>query len=143
MANGNVVVAGAENWNATSLPGKPQRILDGVSDRVQADAITCSRHGCVAARSLISTKSCRKKGQSPTSVTERRTRQRDKPRVLSSHHRLRGSNRRGGRWECRRACGAERERHLPCAQARVHTVAKDAVTCMRHRCTTARSSNFC
>ena len=63
-----------------------QRILDGVSDRVQADAVTYSRHGCVAARSLISSKSCRKKGQSPTSVTERRTRQRD---------RLCGSNRRG------------------------------------------------
>ena len=71
---------------------------------------TCSRHGCVAARSLISSKSCRKKGQSPTSVTERLTRQRD---------RLCGSNWRGGRWECRRAFGAERERHLPSAQARV------------------------
>ena len=136
VEDGNAVMAAAEHGNATSLPGKPQRILDGVTGCVQADAITCSRHGCRAAWSLMSSISCRKKGQSPTSVTGRRTPQRYKPPVLSSHRRLCRSNR-------RRACGAERECHLPSGQARVRMVAKDAVTCMRHRCTTARSSNFC
>ena len=97
----------------------------------------------MAARSSVSSKPCRKKGQSTTSVTGRRTRQRDKPQVLSSHHRLCGVNRRGGRWEWRRGRGAERERHLPSGRARDHMVVEDAVTSMRHRCTTARSSNFC
>ena len=75
-------MAAAEHGNATSLPGKPQRILDGVTDCVLADAITCSRHGCRASWSLISSKPWRKKGQSPTSVIGRRTRQRDKPAIV-------------------------------------------------------------
>ena len=99
----------AENGNATCLPGEPRTHVDDVSDRMMADAITCSRHGCTAAWSSMSSKSCRKKGQSPTSVTGRRTRL-PNPQVLSSHHRLCRLKRRGGRWECRRAYGAERER---------------------------------
>ena len=69
VGDGNAVVAAAENGNATCLPGEPRRMLDDVSDRMLADAITCSRHGCMAAWSSISSKSCRKKGLSPTSVT--------------------------------------------------------------------------
>ena len=137
VEDGNAVVAAAENGNATCLPGEPRRMLDDVSDRMLADAITCSRHGCTAAWSSISSKSCRKKGQSPTSVTGKRTRL-PKPQVLSSHHRLCGLNRRGGRWECRRAYGAKRERHLPSGQARERMAAEDAVTGLWHRCTTAR-----
>ena len=67
-----------------------KRILDDVSDRILADAITCSRHACRTAWPSIPSKPCRKKGQSPTSVTGRRTRQRDSPEVLSSHRRLCG-----------------------------------------------------
>ena len=94
-----------------------KRILDDVSDRMLADAITCSRHACTAAWSSMSQQTLAR-GQSPTSETERRTRQRDRPQVLSSHRRLCGLYRRGGRWECRRARGGERERHLPSGQAR-------------------------
>ena len=71
VADGNAVVTAAENGNA--LPGEPRRMLDDVSDRMLADAITCSRNGCTAAWSSLSSKSCRKKGQSPTSVTGKRT----------------------------------------------------------------------
>ena len=117
-------------------------ILDDVRDRMLADTITCSRHGCTAVCS-INVQRTLAKGQSPTSVTGRRTRQRDRPQVLSSHRRLCGLHRRGGRWECRRACGWVRERHLPSGQARDRMVMEDAVTSMRHKCTTARSSNFC
>ena len=43
------------------------------------------------------------------------------------------------------AVPAERKENATFLLAKLETrmVAKDAVTCMRHRCTTARSSNFC
>ena len=89
VADGNAVVASVEDENATLLPGEPRRIshVDDVSDRTVAEhaltaKITCSRHGSMAAWSSMFSKSCPKKGQLPTSVTEKRTRQRDAARMV-------------------------------------------------------------
>ena len=89
VADGNAVVASAEDENATFLPGEPRRIshVDVVSDRTVAEhaltaKITCSRHGSMAAWSSMFSKSCPKKGQFPKPVTEKRTRQRDAARMV-------------------------------------------------------------
>ena len=86
VADGNAVVASAEDENATLLPGEPRRIfhVDEVSvpEHALTAKITCSRHGSVAAWSSMFSKSRSKKGQLRTSVTGRWTRQRDAARMV-------------------------------------------------------------
>ena len=89
MADGNAVVVSAEDENRNLASGEPRKIshVDDVSDRTVAEhaltaKITCSRHGSMAAWSSMFSKSCPKKGQLPTSVTGRRTRQRDAARTV-------------------------------------------------------------
>ena len=56
--------------------------VDDVSDRTLTEyAVTSSKHGCLVARLSIFTKCRPKNGQSPTSVTRWRTRQRDAARM--------------------------------------------------------------
>ena len=70
VADGNAVVTVAENGNATCLPGEPRTHVDDVSDRMMADAITCSKHGCLVAWPSMCSKSSRPKERTITSVSD-------------------------------------------------------------------------
>ena len=121
MADGNVVVAAAEIGNATSHPGEPQRILDDVSDRMQADAITCSEHGCTAACNVQQTLA---KERTITNVSDGKAnaaaRQAASFEFSPQIVRIFFGEVADGKFRC--ACGGRRERHLPSCQARARMV---------------------
>ena len=125
------------SWRATKDPGRCERPYAGGCDHLL--------EARVHDREVINCQQTLSKERTITNVSYRKAvaAARQAASFEFCQHRLCGLNWRGGRWEWRRACGAERERHLPSGRARDRMVVEDAVTSIRHRCTTARSSNLC